>query len=73
MSSVDGGVRCNGLWGSRGCRKRREKDHDEGQDGGQDEEGEHPMGGDPSDLKSVGDISGEGNWILLVLIGRACN
>ncbi|GMG27313.1 unnamed protein product [Aspergillus oryzae var. brunneus] len=56
----------------KGAATRREEDHDEGQNGGQDEESEHPMRGDPGDLESVGDISGEGNWILLVLVSRVC-
>ena len=59
---IDGWVGRNGLRRPRGDGQGREKDEDEGEDGGNNEETEHPMRGHAGDLESIGDVCGESDF-----------
>lgn len=59
---VNGWVGRDGLGRPRGDSQGGEKDEDEGEDGGNDEETEHPVRGHAGDLESIGDVCGEGNF-----------
>lgn len=66
---IDGRVGRDGLGRARGDSQGGEKDEDEGEDGGNDEETEHPVRGHAGDLEGIGDVCGEGNCRVMVSIG----
>lgn len=61
MGLVEGWIWGDGLWGARGDGEGGKKDADEGEDGGCDEEAEHPKRSDAGDGEGVGDVGRQGD------------
>lgn len=56
-----GGPELNCLWRPRGYSEWADEDHDEVKYGGGDKKAEHPVRGNPGQIKRVLDITGESN------------
>lgn len=63
---VDAWVWGDRLWGARGDGEGGEEDADEGEDGGCDEEAEHPERCDAGDGEGVGDVGRQGDYFVSI-------